>query len=205
MKPRPRCAGQATLATSPSSLLQGLLQLLALPLQPDSDAGGAALPAMGALADLLEHVLAQHRGERASEEEGEAEAEGTPGGGAATRCVWEGMTFACVEVCVQRNCMQGMLALSVHPPLCSYPLPLLGRPMEPEARRAFAAAALDVLLQQLQPFEGAFQAPPPGAACGAHVQPGTHSPQGVPDALRREAGGHVGRVWVWGCWTGTRH
>ncbi len=38
--------------------LQGLLQLLALPIDPGNDCHGAALPAMGALSDLLEHLVA---------------------------------------------------------------------------------------------------------------------------------------------------
>lgn len=61
----------AGLPMHPCRRAQGLLQLLALPLEPGSDGGGAALPAMGALCDLLEHAVAQHRGEHASEEEGE--------------------------------------------------------------------------------------------------------------------------------------
>lgn len=43
------------------SRLQGLLQLLALPQRAGSDGGGAALPAMTALGDLLEHLLLHNR------------------------------------------------------------------------------------------------------------------------------------------------
>lgn len=61
--------------------------------------------------------------------------------------------------------------------------------MGSEARRAFAAAALDVLLVQLQPYPAAFEAAPAelGPDMGA-VERGVHSPEGVPDALRKEAG-----------------
>ena len=49
--------------------VQGLLQMLALPIKAGSDTGGAALPALGALLDVLEHVLAQQRGERGAEDQ----------------------------------------------------------------------------------------------------------------------------------------
>jgi hypothetical protein len=67
------------------------------------------------------------------------------------------------------------------------------RPMAPGARREFAAAALEVLLAQVQPYAAAFQ-PPSVAAPSAPVQRSTHSPEGVPDALRQEAGGWMGQV-----------
>ncbi|PRW18313.1 ARM repeat-containing [Chlorella sorokiniana] len=43
------------------ALRQGLLQLLALPPRAGGDGGGAALPALAALGDLLEHLLLHHR------------------------------------------------------------------------------------------------------------------------------------------------
>ena len=63
--------------------------------------------------------------------------------------------------------------------------------MGPASRRAFAAAALDVLLVQLQPFAAAFRDLAAEPAGGAAVLHGTHSPEGVPHALRQEAGGHA--------------
>lgn len=49
-----------------------------------------------------------------------------------------------------------------------------------------------MLLVQLQPFEAAFHAAAADAAADGDdsMQQGTHSPEGVPDALRQEAGGH---------------
>ncbi len=62
--------------------------------------------------------------------------------------------------------------------------------MGTEARQAFAAAALDVLLVQLQPYPDAFQGPSAELGSGmAAVERYVHSPEGVPDALRNEAGG----------------
>ncbi|KAL4458064.1 hypothetical protein ABPG75_012929 [Micractinium tetrahymenae] len=131
------CALCAAAGPQGEALREGQLQLLSLPLDPGSEAGGAALPAIGALSDLLEHLVAQQRGERSSEDES--------GGGSA-------------------------------------------RPMGLETRRAFAAAALDVLLVQLQPYPAAFDAPPVDLGPGvAAMERGMHSPEGVPDALRKEA------------------
>ena len=65
--------------------------------------------------------------------------------------------------------------------------------MGSDARHAFASATLEVLLQELQPYPSAFQlaAVEPADAC-ITVQRGTRSPEGVPDALRREAGEEQG-------------
>ena len=75
---------------------------------------------------------------------------------------------------------------------CPWPAP--HRPLGPEAVRAFAAAALNVLLAQLQPYPSAFEAAAGDAGEGAPVERGTHSPEGVPDALRKEAGAAQSRV-----------
>lgn len=136
-------------------MLQGLLQLLALPLEPGSDSGGAVLPVVGALCDVLEHLLAQQRGERSADEEQE-EVGGLP---------------------------------------CS--------PLAPPARRSFAAHALEVLLAQLQPYPSAFQLDGGEAAAAAAADAGLdgmHSPLGVPDVLRREAGARAGlQLAPWRC------
>ena len=71
--------------------MQGLLQVLALPVEAGSDTGGAALPALGALSDVLEHMLAQQRGERGAEEQEEG---GMHGGG--TR--WVAALLACSKL-----------------------------------------------------------------------------------------------------------
>ena len=172
--------------------MQGLLQMLALPIKAGSDTGGAALPALGALSDVLEHVLAQQRGERGAEEQGEGSMHGAGTRWAASStpghsCCDVAAVVPAVPV-VQSPTPPHSLSEPLLGKLLPLPKPCWRRPMAPAARREFAAAALEVLLPQVQPYAAAFQ-PPSQAAPSAPVQRSTHSPEGVPDALRQEAGG----------------
>jgi hypothetical protein len=92
----------------PSSLpKQGLLQLLSLPLCGEGEAG-PALPAAGALADLLEHQLAAER--RQGSGGGEAAEEGGQQGGVfEAGWVWAGSWRAWAAACVLRAAVQAGL------------------------------------------------------------------------------------------------